>query len=343
MDTVFNCEFKFGDNYIAKNVLLWKCINPMSKLHIDIMNENIICDNNIIYDTFNNNIILGDESIINDFSSIENKTIQSFLTFMNNKITKKQIIIVDEPNDKYTLDDIIKTFRKRINNTRINVDEITKNDCGIVITISLLKIGYKFKLIIYEQRFTIRFEGKQPYYLLKYLLTQYVEQLHDPYFVVRYVAEVLTGDPDEHVIMDLNIDDTVLELYKCLDVTIKEYTWDDTNVSCPLIFDNDKESKILSLLKQLYSTLYTNYDKIVSKHLYIIIPIIAYYVNITDIAIFVINIKHYRILMEIIQILQKEWTVEIACNLTNILPFAINNPSYTEHHHLIQQYLDIFS
>ena len=98
MDTVFNCEFKVNDNDITTEILLWKCANPLSMLTIDVVGENVVCNIETMYDTRNNSLVYGSTSINEDFSSIEHKTITTFLSLMNIKSTKKRSVpmIIDE-------------------------------------------------------------------------------------------------------------------------------------------------------------------------------------------------------------------------------------------------------
>lgn len=283
MDNIFTCEFNNNNiSPITAKILSWKCNNPLSKIELENINDNI-----------------------------------SIIT---------------------------KIFQHDINNDSINIKNIIENNNKIEIYVNLRHIKYNFVLIINNNEMELKFIGMQPYILFKILMCDYISSNtnSDPCDIIHYINKTLTDDPDINFPIYPDINDIILSLYSYCNVTIKEYTWDDAIVTCPLIIDYDTNVFLLLHMKKLYELLYKNKNNIVKKHLYIFVPIIAFYVNIMDINCMINNIEHYELLMAIIELFNKVWDINIVCNLTNILLIKKSDMELEIYHDLMQKYLDIF-
>lgn len=362
MDTVFTFEFKNNVTALTSELLLWKCANPLSKLRPKIVDGNIECDSHTLYNVEDNVLVSENTLLFIEFDKLENKSVLTFLDFMNTRSLKRKIVpieideefeFVDAEADLYAemydnddnLSIITRNFRKRVNSASVCVKQISKDENGVQIFINLPRIKYDFVLTMNDGKMEIEFIGKQPYKLFNTLICDYVHDStnSNPYDMVRYIAETLTGDPDSEITLNPDIDNIMLRLYVTCSVTIKEYTWDDTIVTCPVDMSITSSGLMLmACMKNLYKTLNENKETIVAKHLYIVVPVIAFYVNIMDIDCMINNIKYYEILMKIIKLFDKVWDIDIACNITNILPEAKSNMALVQHHALMQEYLDKF-
>lgn len=330
MDTVF----KYDDNVIISQnmaqIMEWKNSNVLSTMPIKLIDDSISI-NEILY-LINEQIMIGDNS--EEFNNCTDKSINSFLTYIDhNYFTTKTKenpkmdidMNMDDIADNYLLSLILKRVDVS-NKNNYTVSATMRNNDTILITIAQ---NENVCILHINQELTIYIEyvTNKPYILFRTLLLEYIrkESLHHINLIIEYVAESLANDIEMDKVLEPDVDSLILQTYKIYSITIKEYLWESTENICPYVIAKDTNESMLEKLKDLKEIYINNASKLTMSHLYIIVPIISYYINITDIQIFLNNINHYSILMTIMRLFRDKWNIIIDCDIVNALQNGIDN------------------
>ena len=306
----------FGNIYLVLKHLesLVEIINPTP---VRTRNTQVTWDN--VYD----NITFDDDG----FTVTNNRRTRSskhndweMMEFADNIYSDEYID--DAENIRLSLINVIKNYGSR-NKGKVQINFFDTGDLDTInVKVKVQKTPFTFTLSIDKSNFIeLKFVKVQPYKLFYNLLIR--DSLFDPMNssvepdkIIDYVANKIIADQDKAEEMKLDIDGQLLDSYDLYGLTIDDYLLEDPKQTLQINVSTVMATEMLSELNKIYNLLIENKEDIIKRHLYIIYPIIAYYVHITDIDIMIKHIEHYEMIKNIMELVWDPTALEHSLELS---------------------------
>lgn len=357
MDNIFPIVYDVTLPTYIKDILKWKSENMLSHIRICELDDEHVMFNymSYIYNYIFNSktlIALGDVPDVEP-SDTDTENIYNILNHFENQITNDQqsrqqhnrqqhnkqqmtlerpVIEVednlyfDDDDDYliYSIETILTKMRKKHPSLKI-----TTMQHGNMIQIAVVVSKTPFTFILHvdtndKSDMDIVFIEPQPDNMFVYLLEKH------EYFnsgcsniefeeIILYISKLLENDIEiENRTDSFNINNMMKTMYTLYDITIDDYMWQEPSSTCSVNETPNNNRKLL-ILKTLNDVLKSKEEEIETHHIYKIIPIINYYIQIKDINCMLNNIKHYEQLGTIIEILNNKFNVNNDCALGAII------------------------
>lgn len=342
MEDIISYNFKKDIDLTTKEILKWKLDNPLSTANITVM-DNIVNVNSCA------DYMIDMKQVISSDGTTTVNSITEFLTLYTTNTPKMEVAIddfVDSDIEIVEIDDVFLEVSRsvlRCNNMgTMNVTTMITGDKSCLrVKVKVLKTKFTYELECKQSNITLYFIGTKPYILFEELMCEYVKDhctINTLVPCIEYITDSILGDQDESRKLKPDIDNLVYEMYQIYGITIKQYLWEDSDVTCPITEDSElKLNKLIELLSVLTG------KNLEAKHLYILVPIIGYYIHIKDGDSIFNNQKHYGVLMNIIKLFEKKWDVNMTSDIVEICSGMLGDCNTESLNNLLGQYIEHFA